>query len=131
MNTAEIAFLAGLALAGGPSLGAQTSPAGTSAPVAAAEVPALFPFHPDAQPAAQPGSAPSQDAVVKLAPLRILSGQFPRYSEVAGACAQPGLLEPCALVKANVDARTRYDLFLAPVALENGAAGFGIARISW
>ena len=131
MNTGGIAFLAGLVLTCGPALDAQTSVAGPAVPGIAAEVLAQLALPSGVLPGAQSGAVTGQDTVVKLAPFRILSGHYPRFVEIAEASAQTGLLEPCALVKTNLNAKRRYDYFLAPVALDNGAAGFGIARISW
>ena len=70
-------------------------------------------------------------AVVRMAPFRIEWGSYPRYSEVFAASLEPGLLEPCALVKVDVDAKRRWDFFLAPVALNNRAAGFAVSKVSW
>ena len=71
------------------------------------------------------------DGVVRMDTLRVNEVKFPKAAELKVAATKCGLLEPCALVKVDVHERRRLDLFLAPVALSNGAAGFGILRISW
>jgi hypothetical protein len=78
-----------------------------------------------------PGGAEGPYSVIEMAPFRVEPGSYPKYSEMAEASLKSGLLEPCALIKTNVDAKRRFDLFFAPVALNNGAAGFGIVRMSW
>ena len=73
----------------------------------------------------------SGEAVVRMATYHVNEAQFPSYAVLTWASTQNGLLEPCALVKTGISAKRRYDFFLAPVALSNGAAGFGIMRVSW
>jgi hypothetical protein len=83
-------------------------------------------------PLAKADAAANQaDTVVEMATYRVSESKYPRYADLSKASTQAGILEPCALVKTNVAGKRRYDFFLAPVALSNGAAGFGLAKLSW
>jgi hypothetical protein len=131
MNFTKLALLSGLVLiagvafAGEPSfslLASEGYPGGNLAYLTS------LPANPAAKPSV---TADVRVSVIQLAPIHIGLGNYPRYSELTEAMDAPGLLEPCALEKIDVTAKRRYDLFLAPIALNNGAAGFGIVRVSW
>jgi hypothetical protein len=131
MNAIKLALLSGLVLLGNMARADQqppitVQPQGT---VGAALAP------PSLSSGVFPGnlyaSVENPNLVVTMAPFRIEWGAYPRYSAISSASLKPGLLEPCALVKVDVNAKRRWDFFLAPVALDNRAAGFAIARMSW
>lgn len=132
MNTIRLALLTGLALLAGPAF-ADQSDGNLQHQYIAREISKPFYYVP-AAPAATADLSGISDfggPVIKMATYRVNDVQFPTYAVLKVASTQIGLLEPCALVKKGVSAKRRYDFFLAPVALSNGAAGFGIMRVSW
>lgn len=137
MKNTLMALLASLGLSAGVAFADQAS-VQSSSDVSVANK-ALDPssFGEAAAVAATPASTasaittPPGETIVRMDTLRVSGTHYPSFSNLASASFAPGLLEPCALVKVDVKAKRRYDFFLAPVALSNGAAGFGLTRLSW
>jgi hypothetical protein len=127
MNAPRFALLSGLALLLTLPAGAEdaTPPALAAKPRAPASQESFLYLPP-----APPKNGTAEGPIVSLPAFQVNSAFFPTYGELNGAL-QVRLLEPCSLIKEDVSAKRRYDFFLAPVALSNGAAGFGIVRMSW
>jgi hypothetical protein len=132
MNTIKIALLSWLILLGNMAFADQLSLSPTAPKLGGgAAAPLTLGVLSGASPSTEFPNNVDPNQVFTMTPIRVAWSHYPRYSEIASASIKPGLLEPCALVKADVKATRRFDLFLAPVALDNGAAGFGIVRMSW
>lgn len=127
MKASCIALLSGFALLLTlPVAAEETTPPALAANPAPADSQASFLLPPATPPQAGDFAGP----VVSLPVYQVNSAFYPNYSELNGAL-KVRLLEPCALIKTHLSDERRYDFFLAPVALDNGAAGFGLARMSW
>jgi hypothetical protein len=127
MKTLGIALLSGFALLLAlPVEAEETTPPALAANPAQAEEQASFLY----LPATPPIEGDIGGPVVNLPAYQVNGAFYPSYRELNGAL-KVKLLGPCALIKTHLSDKRRYDFFLAPVALANGAAGFGLARMSW